>query len=352
MINDPKNPVYESQKMKHGFEITESFGNITLTIRHNNIIDEIASTVWKSDWHAHSLCEIAVLISGDAHIIFDNQTDAVMSSHDICIIPERLSHACYPLGEKQKRISLLISVTEKKENSKKVFGADHVLHHILTKQINNNPNPILLKNNQLLYGEINAIIDTLQSKDPLTSAIFKYQIILFVFHCFSTVYQQSQDYMPINGFDLSFYNTDSIGIRNQQIEKYFYDHYRSCTIQELADYLHLGVRQTNRVIQKHFGMGFKEVVHQYRMIVAQKMLLEGKDIALIAEHIGYRSISGFRKAFKAITNCTPTEFTEKYVIQKQPLPKYAHYFNLTSPIPTRAVRFDTDNTQPKEETEE
>ena len=107
MTDEPKEILYPSKKGRHAFEIVEALGDVTLTILHNNILDETESTLWKSDWHYHSLCEIVVLCSGDEHILFEDQTFVAMNPHDICIIPKGLSHFCSPVGERQKRISLL-----------------------------------------------------------------------------------------------------------------------------------------------------------------------------------------------------------------------------------------------------
>lgn len=312
MIDEPKEMLYTSRKGRHAFEIVETIGNVTLTILHNNLLDETESTLWKSDWHNHSLCEIVVLYSGDEHILFENQTFIVMNSHDICIIPRGLSHFCSPVGDRQKRISLLVSVTPQKPMTGQISRSDSLLLHILSELIDKRDTPILLKGQSGIFSNINAVFTALRSGDPLTNIIVKHQMILFVLQCFSAVFRQSSDYLPSTEFDLSLYKTDTVTTRKQQIEHFMSVNYNSCTLEMLAKHLHLGVRQTNRIICGHYNMNYVGLVNHYRIMVAQQMLLNGETPGTIAEHVGYHSIGGFRKAFRRVTGLTPREFLRKF----------------------------------------
>lgn len=312
MTDEPKEILYPSKKGRHAFEIVEALGDVTLTILHNNILDETESTLWKSDWHYHNLCEIVVLCSGDEHILFEDQTFVAMNPHDICIIPKGLSHFCSPVGERQKRISLLISIVPQKGLTSQSARADCLLLRILTELINEKNVPILLKSQPELFSNVSGALSVLQSGDPLTSVLVKHQLILFVLQCLSAVFRRSSDYLPSDEFDLSLYGTDTADIRKQLIEHFMSVSFRSCTVEMLAERLHLGVRQTNRIIRGHYGMNFVELLNHYRITVAQQLLLNGEKTNVIAEHVGYRSIGGFRKAFRRVTGLTPREFMQKY----------------------------------------
>lgn len=327
MIDEIQEPTNLLLKKKHPFEIIEVLGSTTLTVHHNDIVNEIVSSSWVSDWHYHSMCEIVILVSGEEQIIFDNQTDITMSSHDICIIPRQLSHSCFPLDEKQKRISLLISLSQPLNDNKKKSKYDILLSEIFEKTINHTKSPILLKNQTHLYNDIGNLLSIVESKVPLSSMIFKHQVLLFVFKCLSHVYQKTENYKQLENFDLSLYNTDSAEIRNQQIENFIYNHHRNCTVEDLAQHLHLSVRQTNRIINKLYGMPFQDALNRHRILLAQRMLLRGEKPTVVAEQIGYKSIGGFRKAFKKVTNHTPSDFVYLYVTQKNPPPPSTQLFN-------------------------
>ena len=96
------------------------------------------------------------------------------------------------------------------------------------------------------------------------------------------------------------------------IEDFLYRNaYHSFTIRELADYLHLSERQTSRILLRQFGFTFKQIVNNNRIQTAKMMLLRGESINRTAELVGYQSINGFRKAFKAVEGVTPNEFVKR-----------------------------------------
>lgn len=311
--------LYNVEKSRHAFSIEETIKSEILKVHHNDILAETKSLLWKSDWHSHTWCEIVVLFSGEEQILFEDHPDIIMKAHDICIIPEKTKHSCQPISEVQKRMSILVSVQTLKANAANRPNKQ-LLNFVLNDSINKNKKVIQLKRVADLYDDICSVLTIVQSSTPFNGILFKHQILLFVLKCFDIIYNKNTPAPLAHQFDTSLFIHDSTDIRFQKIETFLGKNYADCTLEDLSAFLSLGSRQTSRLVMQHYGMTFKEVINHYRILTAQKLLLEGKKIDFVIEYVGYKSSVGFRKAFKQFSNCTPSEFIERYFIQGLPPP--------------------------------
>ena len=87
--------------------------------------------------------------------------------------------------------------------------------------------------------------------------------------------------------------------RSFLIREFFYNrYYLDATLSELAAVLNLSEKQTERCVLKYTGRKFREEL-AYRRIEAAKHIIktEGITLAEAALRVGYRSYSGFWKAF-------------------------------------------------------
>ena len=98
--------------------------------------------------------------------------------------------------------------------------------------------------------------------------------------------------------------------RREKIEEYFNLHFSGAAHQEeLAEQMHLSVRQLNRVLNELYGMSFKEKLLHTRIAVAKNWLsTTDKTVGEIAEICGYEFESRLSHAFKHLTAMTPREF--------------------------------------------
>lgn len=91
-------------------------------------------------------------------------------------------------------------------------------------------------------------------------------------------------------------------------EAFLYD-YKTITLEELAERVSLGARQTERLLQKHYNKTFLQKKTEARMSAACQLLLEtNKNIYEIAETLGYSSSEHFTNAFKHFYGITPSKY--------------------------------------------
>ena len=87
--------------------------------------------------------------------------------------------------------------------------------------------------------------------------------------------------------------------------------------ERLARELGISRRQLARVLQKYYGMNFRELMLHKRMEHAAWMLSRTNDpVAKIAETMNYTSVSAFSQAFRAIYEKTPTQYRKEHKDRK------------------------------------
>lgn len=93
------------------------------------------------------------------------------------------------------------------------------------------------------------------------------------------------------------------------IEDAFFYHYRTLTLADLAELLHLSTRQTQRLLQSCFGKTFSQKLGEARMAAASQFLLNTElSISEISEQTGFSSIEHFSSSFKRFTGVSPTQY--------------------------------------------
>ena len=92
------------------------------------------------------------------------------------------------------------------------------------------------------------------------------------------------------------------------IEDAFFHRYQTLTLEELAEILHLSVRQTQRILRRSFGKTFSQKLNEARMTAAARFLLNtGLSVTEIGDRTGFSSIEHFSSSFKRFTGFSPTQ---------------------------------------------
>ncbi len=90
-----------------------------------------------------------------------------------------------------------------------------------------------------------------------------------------------------------------------------------CSLSQLAKQLKTSHHVVSQVINESLGKNFYELMAEFRIAHAQKLLKNPKNSYLKIEEIaaqsGYNSKSSFNTAFKKITGLTPSQFRNQYV---------------------------------------
>lgn len=96
------------------------------------------------------------------------------------------------------------------------------------------------------------------------------------------------------------------------IEEYFLYQYHSLSLEELARLLHLGTRQTERLLQRQYGKSFLQKKTEARMSAASILLSDpGRSITSVSEALGYSSVEHFSAAFRKYYRMSPRQYRKE-----------------------------------------
>lgn len=233
-------------------QLSVSVGPITLTVfMELGFFDFSAIT---KDLHQHRYTEVHLLERGTAEYLV-NDEHVILSAGDALIIPPDTFHKCFSASDdvQHSAFQLIIPAPEIQKQPLPP-GIVSLLHH-----------EIALCTEQGDCGRLSACL-----------AVICTQL-------FSFGYLQL---MPI---------CDPAYV----IHEYMSKNYRSnLTLADLAGELNLSEKQTERLVQKYTGRTFRKELARHRMEAARHLLeTESISMAEVAERVGYRSYSGFWKAF-------------------------------------------------------
>lgn len=98
-----------------------------------------------------------------------------------------------------------------------------------------------------------------------------------------------------------------------EVEKVYKD--EKISLHSLAEKLSISPRYTSQIINEQLGKNFYELINQYRVQEAQKLLMSSPashmSILEIGYEVGFSSKSAFNRAFKKFTQITPTQYKKK-----------------------------------------
>lgn len=93
------------------------------------------------------------------------------------------------------------------------------------------------------------------------------------------------------------------------IEEYFLYEYHALSLDALAGRLKLSARQTQRLLLNYYGKSFQQKKKEARMSAAAILLSDvDRNIASIAEELGYSSAEHFSSAFRSYYRISPREY--------------------------------------------
>lgn len=203
--------------------------------------------------HKHKYAEVHAVVNGDALFNVGNDSYSLKSG-SIMIIPGGVFHCCDSKDENTLHSAFQIDYKADKI-SEYMIGQDTVLRFIQeTKNIR-------------------------YSHDYSKAAVY---IALF---CDSFCHSEKLLSRPLTDYGFL-------------IHEFFSLHYsENLHLCDLADFLHLSERQTERLVIKHTGNSFRDELTAIRINIAKKLLSSSQmSLAEVAQYVGYKSYAGFWKA--------------------------------------------------------
>jgi AraC-like DNA-binding protein/quercetin dioxygenase-like cupin family protein len=206
-----------------------------------------------SSLHKHRLTEVQILLSGNGELITADEVVRV-SKNDMVIIPHNTYHRRNAFDDNASILTFL--TTFETSYVKKVALEDWLI-------------------NKLVY-----------CSEQFLAAGDSVKLSLYIGILLSEFDEKADISVPIQD-------------RKLLIDEFFSRNYsKDVLLSDLANTLNLSEKQTERLVIKYMGGTFKKVLAKYRIEMALA-IMNHEDIPLmkLSERVGYKSYSGFWKAY-------------------------------------------------------
>ncbi len=252
--------------------------------------------------HRHNYVELLYMCSGSTtHIINDTERVTVREG-DLIFFHQNVYHEILPAGREDIGVNFLI-LPEFFDRAITMLEDSNVLREFLLSTISSDQST-----SHYLHFQARGIVPV---EHLLESMIWT---LLNQVPRVNTINQISMGLLFLN---LSLFaeqiNRDQPGQEEQNtvfyILKYIESHYKSGTLAEVSALLSLPTYTVSRLLKKHTGANFKELLQKRRLQQAAYLLSNTPlTVERILEHIGYDNSSYFHNRFRAVYGCSPRAY--------------------------------------------
>ena len=252
--------------------------------------------------HNHGDFEFHMAIQGKSEFLTESGRYTIADS-DILIVEPYTIHSCVDGIEKTVKMSFCFSVARLNKKT------ENDIYSFLIRAFETVKGIKMLHGKK--YGEIvRNILFEFHSKNSLSEVRLKAYFLLLVTGLARDMEPETHA-LPMKAEARK--NGKEQGLYRIMIEEYInYNYNKEISLGHLAKALHLCEKQTSRIIQKEFGMSFREFVSKIRCRAAV-FLLTNTDTAIteIAEKVGYSTYNGFYSMFVSCMGMSPEQYRLK-----------------------------------------
>ncbi len=245
--------------------------------------------------HSHPYYEIIVVIEGKLRIGLLDDEDIELEKGSLCVIPPKCYHSTYAEGELTQMLAIRFSYGRVSGDGKIYDGFCRAIERILEPTCFDTPENLP----SVLLDLRREMMEKSLGWDFMCRSLLERLYIEF----FRLLSKDS-----VAG--MSCVADDSRHSRYYRIEMWFADNYsKQITEDDLAREVAISKRHLSRVFADIYGMSFREKLIEVRLHRAAQLLEQTKmNIDEISSAVGYKSFSGFHRAFVRYFDCTPYEY--------------------------------------------
>lgn len=250
--------------------------------------------------HRHNYVELVYMCSGSTTHIVDQTQYIVLQEGDLLFLNQNACHEILPAGEGDVAVNLII-LPEFFQRPISMIERENVLRDFLLSAISGEAGL-----SSYLHIPAKGIVPVENLMESMIWTILRYQSGT------NTIIQTSMGLLLMNlsGF------ADSINQGASGQDKLVFDalqyieaHYKDGTLADLSVRLKLPVYQVSRLLKKHTGCNFKELLGKRKLQQAAYLLSNTTlPVEAVISAIGYDNSSYFYRRFRERYGCSPKEF--------------------------------------------
>lgn len=245
-------------------------------------------------YHFHPHYEVHFPIRGALHIISE-EADLSLAPGQICIIPPDKIH--YTYGDNDTfRVGFRFSFSG-------IGNKESDISRLFTDRFGKMTEILVLQDCPIYRKYLTVAAENLDLALP--DFMISELLFMAVYEIAARLDEQEHAKLPIH--------SDSNILISEQIENFLNQNYsHPIRLKDLSTHLHLGERQTERMIHKLFHVTFCELVNKKRLSTA-KFLLKNTDMspAEIAQYCGFPDVHYFYRRFSCAFSVAPIQYRKQ-----------------------------------------
>ena len=255
--------------------------------------------------HRHNYVELVYMCEGTTTHIINGKTRVVLEEGDMLFLNQNVYHEILPAEENDIAVNFII-LPEFFDRPLSMIEKENVLRDFIVSSLTRDAsgtNYLHVRSRGIVPVEnlIENMLWTLIEHEPMIDTINQTSMGLLL--------------MNLSRFADSI-NRGEPGQTEQKtvltVLDYIEHHYQSGTLTEAAAGLHLPDYALSRLLKKHTGKTFKELL-QLRKLQQAAYLLDNSTLPAdrIMEAVGYENSSYFYRSFREKYGCSPREYRKK-----------------------------------------
>ncbi len=252
--------------------------------------------------HVHDWLELNYMYDGVCHQTI-NGHPLKLGSGQVLLIDTDVPHSTEVLRGDNIMVSILVQKKYLQSRFFSRFSSDNILSHFFINAINENAKhnsyilfrsednrriPFIFK--EFLCETYDPSLNSVDILDSLFSLLVA-ELINVYENDIGRAEMQSENFMLL------------------PVLRYIESNFKTCTLEGTAKFFNMNPNYLTTLMKEKFGLSFKKMVLQQRMMMAAKLLRNtNMNLSEVAHEIGYENLSFFNKKFREHHQCSPKEY--------------------------------------------
>lgn len=255
--------------------------------------------------HRHNYVEMVYMCSGSTTHIINDMDKIVLNEGDLLFLNQNVTQEIEAAGETDIAVNFII-LPEFFDRAFNMIEQENVLRDFLISTLSQNAsltNYLHFKAKDILPVQnlLENMIWTLIEQKTGTNTINQISMGLLFMNLSAFAENINQNYPNQYEQTLVF-----------SVLKYIETHYKNGTLANIADELNQETYYISRLLKKHTGANFKELLQQRKLLQAVYLLKQTPlTVDSVMEAIGYDNSSYFYRKFREKYHCSPKEYRRK-----------------------------------------
>lgn len=252
--------------------------------------------------HSHHWIEIQYVYSGSCRQIIDGRKLLLHAGEVLCLDTDVI-HSCEETGKEDIIINILLKRDYFKATLSSRIPEQTSVNQFIASMLSDR-----ISHRRFLHVQENEALHFLfryllcEYYSPSINAPVIYESALSLILSELTNLSERQEYQ------------EHLSAPHQNIAlilRYIHVHFQTCTQNSTAAFFHISPGHLTRLIKKHTGLTYKELVQQLKLNYAESLLKNTSlSIEAVCHEAGYENQSYFYEIFRRKNHCSPKEFRQ------------------------------------------